>query len=123
MRWQPRPKPRRTQGMHAWRACTHRLDDGGEHAHAAGVSLALIDQEDRQIELFGHARLVCVVGGWWGRGLEGKWSVLCVCERAKANNKNKQKDTKTQTEGGARTSSERCWPSFCWRSLSSPRPR
>lgn len=36
---------------------THRLDDGREDAHAAGVRLALVDEEDGQVELLGHARL------------------------------------------------------------------
>lgn len=38
---------------------THRLDDGAEHGHAAWVGLALVDEEDGEVELLRHARL-CV---------------------------------------------------------------
>ena len=38
---------------------THRLDDGTEHGHAARVGLALVDEEDGEVELLRHARL-CV---------------------------------------------------------------
>lgn len=53
------------------RAWTHGLDDGREDAHAAGVGLALVDEEDGEVELLGHARL-------WGWGSRGNGRRACV---------------------------------------------
>jgi hypothetical protein len=53
----------RNTAQHSTAHSTHGLDDGREDAHATGVGLALVDEEDCDVELLGQARLGARVGG------------------------------------------------------------